>query len=203
MPARCLLPILALTLALAAGCGLKQSAPQRQYLMLLPPVQGCPAAPSRQGVVAVRDFSASPGFTGREFVYRLGENEWQSDYYRQFLSPPAQLLAQAARATLTRSGPYAVVLTPGVDAVAEVILDGQLTALYADFRKGQGEAVAAAQFFLLRATPQGGVPLFQKAYEARIPLATRDFDGLSAAWNQALARILCDLNADLTALPRP
>lgn len=186
---------------LAAGCGLpKIPAPEKHYYALNPSRPDHTAPSGATFTLKVRPFDASPGFSGRELVYRLGEHEFESDYYNVYFIPPAPALTQQARQWLRRSGRFAAVVEGAAGLDPDLTLEGSVTTIHGDFRNKQNPlAVLELQIFLVRAKEKDAPLAFQNTYRREIPFAFdgKDPSGLIAGLNTAAADILSELESDL------
>ncbi len=187
-----------------AGCSLPHlPAPEKRYYALNAkrPETLAPASP--KSVLKVRSFDISPGFQARELVYRLGEHEFESDYYNLFFTPPGPAVTQQIRQWLRASGVFSNVMEEGSIVTADFALEGSVTSLYGDFRnKSAPKAVLEVQVFLLENRIESYPVLFQKTYRRETPFAFSGTDSteLAGALNQGLADILTELETDLRAL---
>lgn len=196
--------LMALSLLLFAGCSLpKIPAPEKRYYSLnakrpeaLPPA-------ARKSVLKVRSFDVSPGFQGREMVYRLGEHEFESDYFNLFFTPPGPAVTQRIRQWLRDSGTFSSVMEEGSIVTADFALEGAITSIYGDFRdKSAPRAILEIQCFLLENRIESYPVIFQKTYRRETPFVFTGTDsaGLAAALNQSLAEILGELESDLRTI---
>ena len=201
-------PLLALGLGLslaAAGCGaLRREYPERQQFVLdaTPPQSVDP--PVRAGVLGVSRFRASPLLAGTSFVYRTGEQTFESDFYNVFWTPPAALIANETGNWLRASGIFVAVVDPTSPVPRAYTLEGAIAELYGDYRNpGQPAAVMGLRFALLDAQEREPRVLFHKDYSVSCPIATQTPSALAAGWNAALSEILAALEADMRATLRP
>lgn len=189
---------LALGLALTGCAGLGTPPPPRQHYALTaehPPAQ---AAPAGAPVIAVQTLQAAPRAGGEGFLYRRTEEEYVSDYYHVWVSPPAPILSQNLREWLAASGLFAYV-TPGVGyAQPGYVLEGSLLSLYGDYRNPQAPlAVLAVEFALLQDQPAGMNLRLRRHYQETEPLPQANPTALAAAWRVAWTRLLQRLEQDI------
>lgn len=197
------LPALAALLCalVLSGCSLpKIPAPEKHFYTLnahrgeqLPPA-------ARKSVLKVRPFDISPGFQGRELVYRLGDHEFESDYYNLFFVPPGPAVTQQIRQWLRDCGVFSNVMEEGSIVNADFALEGSVTSLYGDFRdRTAPKAVMEVQVFLLQNSVESYAVLFQKTYRQETPFvfSGADSNALANALNIGLAIILKELEGDL------
>jgi cholesterol transport system auxiliary component len=191
-------------LLLASGClKLEKSYPQKSSYAL----QALRSAPSQQTpsqqILQIRKFASAPAYRGRGFVYRTGEQTWQSDYYRQFFTPPAAMITEQCRRWLQQTGIYSQINQGGYPP-ADHLLQGRIVALHGDYRPDRTpEAVLELQLTLIdeRSTP--GRIVLDRLYRRSLPLADRQPATLVNAWNEALATILSEFEAQLRQAQNP
>ncbi|WP_243359105.1 ABC-type transport auxiliary lipoprotein family protein [Fundidesulfovibrio terrae] len=200
-------PVLTVLAALAvlgilAACSapLNRPAPERRYynITAVRPEAATPA--SDKSALKVRPLQISPAYQGKEMVYRLGETEFESDYYNTFFVQPANNLSQQAEQWLGRAGIFGHVVDSTSQVADTHLLEGLVNALYGDFRdKANPKAVLEMQFFLLRNKNDTYSVAFSKSYRKEVPFQAgfKDASGLAAAYNTALAEILGELEKDL------
>jgi ABC-type uncharacterized transport system auxiliary subunit len=188
------------TLLSGSGCSLKQAAPVKStYLMEVPrPVVA--GGGRESGTLRVQHVQVAAPFDGRGFVYRTGESNFEADFYHEFLVSPRALLTAQVRRWFEASGKFRAVVDSASKADASWNLEGNVTALYGDYRDpATPKAVLEMQFLLL--TDQRSAPqiVFQKAYQQAVPLEGRGPEELTGGWSRALGAILTALEADLPA----
>ena len=195
-------PILLALLTLLAGCGsLEKSYPvKKDYVFEVSlPVRTVPT--DEKAILLIRRFRTAPPYESKQFVYRTGALQYESDFYNVFFSPPAALLADQTQQWLEASRLVRLVIGAGVQTEATHSLEGRVYALYGDYRRPEDpQAVLGIQFFVsqLADTPE---IVFHKDYHQEVPVTGRAPRNLAAAWNRGLQQILTDLEADLRAGP--
>ncbi len=201
-------PLVALGLVLAlaaAGCGaLRREYPERQQFVLeaTPPPSADP--PARVRVLGVTRFRASPLLAGTSFVYRTGEQTFESDFYNVFWTAPSAMIANETGKWLRASGLFSDVVDPTSLTPRTYTLEGAIAELYGDYRKpGQPAAVMGLRFALVDVQGKDPRLLFHKDYSVSHPITAGTPSALAAGWNAALGEILAALEADVrAALPR-
>jgi len=183
--------------ALCSGCAGRSSYAKRQFVLeVTRPAQ--PARQSRDAVLVVRGFSIDPLYDGRGLKYRKGESEYEADFYNEFVLAPQVLLGSQTRNWLAQSGLFKMVLEPGSLVEPTHILEGNVLALYGDFR-GQSlpQAVVEIRIFVVTSRSSRPEVVFTRDYRASQQAKERTADALVAALNQCLAQILSELEEDL------
>jgi cholesterol transport system auxiliary component len=193
-------PVLLAVLALSAGglFGCAQNQPQRQYYILEAQRSAAPAPAARRATLQIRPFRMDMAFLGRSLVYRVGAFRYESDYYHQFLIPPAAMLEEQTRDWLAECGLFARIVPAGSPAEPTYTLTANVTALYGDFSDpAAARAVLEIRFALLGAPAPDQTIVFARTYDAENPVPQRTADAVVAALNQDLVQILTELEADL------
>jgi cholesterol transport system auxiliary component len=180
-----------------AGCGAKSY--ERQHYLL--DAQRAPAIVTRdnQNIVKVRRFTIDPAFSAKGLTYRTGEFEYESDFYNEFLISPDAMVTEKVRDWLSVSGLFPRVRDPGSYVDPTYVLEGNVTALYGDFRaKSAPKAVMEVGVFLLQMkTGTDPVTVLGKTYKSSIALESEGPGALVSALDRCLTEILTDLEEDL------
>lgn len=193
-----------LLLTLLAGCAaVTRPAPVRQTFLLDPPMPQA-LAQSQPGALRVGNINVAAPFRGKAFVYRMDELRFETDFYVEFLVPPAVMLAEQTARALVRAKPFARIAGPGATADAEWVLDGFASELYADARAaGKPAAELAIAYYL---TPAGGAeqtPVWTREYRRRAPMRDSSPVAFAEALNVAFGEILAELVRDLAGVQLP
>ncbi|MFP5221398.1 MAG: ABC-type transport auxiliary lipoprotein family protein [Acidobacteriota bacterium] len=200
MAVRCLFAVLFLCLLGACATPLSRPAPERKLYNMTAQRLESVAPATDKSVLKVRPLQISPAYQGKEMVYRLSETEFESDYYNSFFVQPAQTMTKLAEQWLGRAGIFTNVVDSTSQVVDTHLLEGMVNALYGDYRdRAAPKAVLDVQFFLLRNRNETYSVVFSKNYRTAVPFTTdgKDAAGLAAAYNQALASVLDELEKDL------
>jgi len=153
--------------------------------------------PENRRTLLVGTVTAAAGFDNRALVYRVGEDRFETDFYNEFLAPPARLLAdQTAQYLDDRSRRVRVVKTPGL-VIAHYGLETYLECLYGDFTVEPPVAVLGIRFAVNDLRGSQARILMDETYRQTVPLTAKGPDALVAAMNEGLNLILADLNRDL------
>jgi len=188
----------AAALGLAAGC---TRAPPIKGTYVLEPALPAPAAKTQPGVLRVESMIVSAPFRGRSFVFRESELKFETDYYHEFLVAPSANISEATARALTAAKVFTTVAPTGVVVDPDWFLDGFVGALYGDARNpDKPAAVLAITYFLRRGSGDGGVPIWSRTYERRVPFTSGSADAYTAALNTAFGDVLAELARDLSAL---
>ena len=158
------------------------------------------AAPAAAPTLQIRTLDVSPAYEGVGFVYRVGENEFESDYYNEFFVAPLAILSRGLAQWISDAGIFAAVVGAGTNLVPDYVLDGSVRTLHADLRDPEApRTIVEVQLFLIQVRGRGVV--YSATYRADPVAAGRTPAELAAGWSAAYAEILARVEADLrTAL---
>jgi hypothetical protein len=188
---------LLLFLTLVGCTTLNKNYPQRNYYIFNVSTQQRNLSPVSGPVLEVPRFVISPSFAGTEFVYRIGDLSYKSDFYNQFLKPPASLITGEARKWLSEAGSFKYVVNPTYGQ-PNYVLDGNVNELYGDYREHDTpKAVLGIQFFLIDEAPASPKIIFQNNYQREVAISSKSPGELVKGWNEALQQILTALDEDL------
>lgn len=178
---------------LVSGFGCGQTDSQR-YFLLEVQREGQRQSSSQDVILAVRPFSLSPGYHPKEFTYRTGEFQYESDYYHRFITDAGSQIAEQTRQWLRDSGLFAAVIEPGSTMNATHLLEGNITGLYGDFRDpDNAQAVVRMVFYLLDVTHRNPTLVFHKTFQVTTAVSDGQVEQLIEAYNESLKCILRDL----------
>jgi cholesterol transport system auxiliary component len=152
-------------------------------------------------------FSVTTPFDTKSLVYRLGDQQYEKDFYNAYIASPSSMFSNATRQWLDQSGIFRITVAQGTSFFPFYTLQATIDEIYGDYR-GKPEAVVSAQFFLTVTNPNIPTPLITaKRYTQRVALANNLPQTLVLGQQRALAEILQQLEADLFAasanLPKP
>jgi len=190
-------------LALAGCSAISRPSPVRQTFLLDPPAPPA-VAHSQPGTLRVGTINIAAPFRGKTFVYRVSDLRFDTDYYVEFLVPPATMLTEQTTRALDHAKPFARVAGPGAGAAtdAEWVLDGFATALYADTREAAKPAAELdITYYLTAAAGDEQVPLWTHEYQQRVPMRDASASAYAGALNSAFGEIMTALSRDLASVP--
>ena len=183
---------------LLSGCGKRQTYDKQQFV--LSAVREGQAAPTgTDHILELRRFSVDSAFKGKGLVYRRGDFEYETDFYSEFLVSPSDLITEKTRNWLSESRLFQRVLDIGSQVDPTHVMEGNIAALYGDYRdQSAPRAVMEMRMFLLH-LPSGEDPVFVfgQTYQASVKVASEGPEGLMEALNRCLVQILSDWEKDL------
>jgi uncharacterized lipoprotein YmbA len=168
---------------------------------------GAPRAMQSPLWLKMGTFSVTTPFDTKSLVYRLGDQQYEKDFYNAYIATPSNMFSNATRQWLDQSGIFRITVAQGTSFFPFYTLQATIDELYGDYR-GKPEAVVSVQFFLTVTNPNIPTPLITaKRYTQRVALANNLPQTLVLGQQRALAEILQQLEADLFAasanLPKP
>jgi len=189
---------------LVAGCSaVTREAPVRQTFLLEPKLPPA-ATQSQPGALRVGVVNVAAPYRGKAFVYRLGDLRFETDFYVEFLVPPAVMLSEQTARALATAKPFARIAGPGAAADAEWVLDGFADALYADTRNTAKPVAELSITYYL--TPAGGTeqtPVWTHEYRRHSPMRDGSPVAYADALNAAFGEIVAELAQDLARVQLP
>jgi cholesterol transport system auxiliary component len=195
-----LIASLGLLIAFACGCG-TQRAYDYRYFVLSVDHEAAATTPAGAEVLKIRNFRISDRYNRTELTYRTGEMSIESDYYRRYIVPPESLVTEEARRWLQASHVFSQVLDATSRATTQFSLEGNVSALYGDFRPelapGPYKAVMEIQFVLIDERKADNTVVFHQSYRSEQPVSRPATDELIQGLNLALKDILTRMEADL------
>ena len=146
------------------------------------------------GVLKIRRFNIAAPFAGRNFVYYQGQGVYESDFYNEFLVSPDINISGVVTRWLAESKLFSRVVPTSSQLEPEYTLEGNITALYADYSKDDAYAVIEIQFLLLNADLE---PVFDKNISIRKKISAKKPEALIIGYHAGLADLLAQLQTSL------
>lgn len=186
-------------LLLLSGCvTLERSYPEKHFYALELPRDVKSVNGAGKGVMQISYVRISPRYQGKNFIYRLSDTSFESDFYNEFLIEPASLIAEELGKGLARSGLFQYVVDSSSELPPAYTLEPAVNALYGDFRDNSApKAVLEMEFFVVKQNSGKSDIIMQKRYAKAVALEGRSADALVKGWDEALGEIVNDLIADL------
>ena len=185
-------------LASLSGCGSSQAYNKKFYV--LNTIRKTESNLAKTDcILEVRNLTIDSTFNGKGLVYRLGEFEYESDFYNEYLVSPSAMVTERTRTWLSKAGLCKRVLDPGSQVDPTHLIEGNITELYGDFRdKSSPIAVMEIRLFMLEVTTDiEPVIVFSKTYTSSIDLESQSADDLVGSLDHCLTEILSNLERDL------
>ncbi len=181
-----------------SGCNNRQTY-DKEYYVLNADRRGEPTRADSDTILEVRRFTIDSAYADKGFVYRTGEFEYESDFYNKFLVSPAAMITEKTRNWLAESGLFGTVMDAATLVEPTHVIEGNVTALYGDFRnEASPEAVMEMRIFLLKTEDAGEMaPVFSETYRTAVDLESENPQELVKAFSKCLEDILSSLEKDL------
>ena len=188
----CNLMIISMVLS---GCGSRTAFNQREYILEASRTRPQQEV-SKDIILDVESFNIDTAFSTKNLVYRKNQSEYETDFYNKFLISPEDMISDKTRGWLSESGLFKLVLEPGSYSDATHVLEGNITALYGDFRdKLSPKATVKIRFFLVNLSDKSVV--FTKTCESTTEVQSQTAEALVEAFDKCLINILSNLEQDL------
>lgn len=186
----------------ASACSVLPSQPylqRRDWPLAVTRPRAVPAPPHAP-VLLVRSVQAAPGLEPRGVQVLQPDGSVRIEFYEQWAVPPAEAVDDDLRRWLAASGLFAAVLAPGSRMTADLVLEGELTALHADLANKTAEAALA--LVLIDLHPSPARVLLQRTLRAQVALDGADAPAVVRAQVAAVTELLRATEAALgAALP--
>lgn len=192
----------ALLIVLSSGCvSLERGYPDKRFYVLEVRTPPATSGPERDEILQVSPLRISPRYQDRSFVYRISDNGFESDFYNQFIAPPAGLISEEIRKGLISARIFKYVISASNSQAPSYVLEGTVNGIYGDFKNSNAPAaVIDLEFFLTSDLPAKPGILMQKRYVQSVPVSGRSPEALVKSWDLALEQILAALTTDLSAV---
>ena len=189
----------ALLATLGSGCvNLERSYPDKRFYVLEVRPPATTGAPMNDEILQVSPLRISPRYQDRSFVYRISDSGFEADYYNQFIAPPAGLISEEIRKSLTGAQLFKHVISASSSQAPSYVLEGTVNGIYGDFSNSNAPAaIIDLEFFLTSDLPSKPGILLQKRYVQSVPVSSRSPEALVKSWDRALEEILAALAADI------
>jgi cholesterol transport system auxiliary component len=181
-----------------SGCGQRKAIVKNYYLVQAQRTASPSAQPS-QKTLKVAPFVIGTGFQSKGFVYYLGEQKYETDFYNEYFFPPAQIVAEQTEQWLGDSGLFEQVLPNSSLMDVSHVLEGNVRQIYYDVqREDDVQAVLDVTFYLLsREGRRISTVELSKNYRVTEMLGIRDQQQAANAMSRCLTKVLEKLEQDL------
>jgi cholesterol transport system auxiliary component len=194
----CKLVCLASVLLTMTAClNFNRSYPAKRSFVLDVSSESREPAPEATMVLKISKFRVSPLFVGRAMVYRIGELQYENDFYDEWFVAPGALLTQQFHDWLSRTGQFRFVLLGTNHIEPTHLLQGRVAEFYGDYRLAESpKAIFGIEILLLDGLNERQA-IFRRTYHEEVPLADRSPDALAGGLTQAVRLVLVDLEREL------
>jgi uncharacterized lipoprotein YmbA len=196
--ARLQLSALLLLIVWLAGCAGQQAPRKTRYV--LHATRERPATPLEVGNLRIGRVPVDPRFERKGFVYRTGEDVYESDFYREFYSPPGVLVRQMMAEWMNASEIFSAVLGSADSGQTHWVLEARVETLYIDLRLvGAPKSVIEIEFSMVDSASPELDSVFRRSYSAALTVPDMKPESFVAGWSEGISEILTSLESDLRA----
>lgn len=191
-------------MTVASGCALNRPYPEKASF--LPNIQAPLVAEKKENPLhirlKVRNTRVKAPFEGKSFVYRLTDDHWETDFYKEWLTYPRDVLTESTIDYLAQSGGMAMTSTEDSLVEADYYLEGVLNAFYLDKRNpASPTSEVSIQWVLIPNRPMSAAnndsTFWSKEYTQRVPCRDNTSQAYVQSTATALGEIFESLNTDL------
>ncbi len=187
-----------LLLVPGTSCAPKKPPIERSHFILEPAKFPREKPPSVPAVLSIRNFKVSPGYQGRELIYKKECGRSSRDFHNHYFISPGPMLTQAVRDWLEDYGPFDAVIPLSSHRQPDYILEGAVVSMFGDFQNpDQPKAVMRIQFLLLGAEGLDYDMIMHGTYHEEVLMDRPGAAPMISALNDCLSRILVRLEKDL------
>lgn len=190
--------LLAIVSLLLVSCSLSRPATERRsYLLQSAPDSMAPGP--FPASIRIAPVTVSPAFEGKCFIYRTGEQSFETDFYNEFLIAPRSMMTGYLINWLQARGLFKEVHTTGTYRRADFLLDSHINAIYGDFRTPASPTATVEIRWTLSSQGNNGAheQLLARTLREKISLAEPSAEALAMAYDTALYRIMQQLEQDM------
>ncbi len=194
-----LLPILCLTLNLAACLDLKQPRNKIDYYTL----EYDPPAPDHHPPISksirVNQFSVSPIYNTNRIIYREGLYKREAYVYHKWRANPADVVTYLLRRDLQQSGLFKAVVSRESRLPSAYVLEGSVDEFLEWSKKTVWEAYLSVSVTLMQENEPdiSKKILFQKSYFSSQPCRQKNPGALAEAMSLAMSEISAQIMLDI------
>ena len=186
-----------LTIVSSACTGLNKNYPIRNFYSLKPIETDVITFAQINKVLEVSTFTISPKYRGKEFIYKIDENRFDSDFYNQFFNSPAQIITVETLNRLNQSNIFKNIINSHTPVHPDYVLYGNIVEIFGDFSNITPQSVLSVEFILVDESSIDSKILFNKVYSDRMDLNSKSAKELVNGWNILLTNILNNFEKDL------
>ena len=184
------------------GCGgIKNDYVEKKLFRLSMPGTMTQSASRQEGVpLLIKRLEISPEFSGDEFVYRIGQDQYAQDYYNQYMTTPERMITDYLSEFLMVSDTFAPVPRFHIPDQTWQMW-GKILNLYCDRQDPDRlSMVVAIRLNLGRQADNGFDQILSKTYAQSIPMAEFNSQAYIQGIDQALKIILNDFLSDIESI---
>ena len=194
-------------MSVTTGCALNKPYPDKSFHLPNVKTPESPASntPTFSYCIKVRNARVEAPFEGKSFVYRLADDQWETDFYHEWFTYPRDILTENCVEYLTHKGTLGQVSTEDSLLEADYYLEGTLQSFHLDRRNPESlNAVVKTRWILIPNKPlvnaTGKETLWTKDFILQVPCTTDTPQAFAHSTGTALAQTFESLSLDLEKL---
>lgn len=161
----------------------------RQYYLFNVPIPCKQTINHKKPYALLNHTTIAAAYDQLNFLYRINNNQYVTDYYHGFLvSPASQLDTISSNYFKAKASFYP--LATGTAIPSKIIIQPRITEIYADYRDRNHPRAILAMQFIVRNTDDPPRILLDKTFRTATELTAKTTECLLAAWNEDLRIIL-------------
>lgn len=195
--------LIAIAFVMTLGCDNNARVISQQKQYIIDAVRNGPTTQAKGSkILKVRRFSVSSPFESYELVLRMEDLQYKTDFYNKFLTSPGSIITDETRDWLNESNAFASVLDTLSSADYDYLMEGDIQAVYGDYRYADDlRAVMEIRFVLIDVSNANDVIVFDRQYRNEHSIKEAKADQLVKGLSVCLQKILSELENDLRQMP--
>ncbi len=184
---------------MVTGClgGLQKAYPDKKTFSIEIKSPEVSPKPILKQSAKVRRVRMASNFQEKSLVYKNNQNQFEADYYNEFLIYPNQMIMEFSRKWLEESNIFQMVIDNGSRIDAQKNIEILVTEFYGDYTSSGPSAVVEAQFYVFEDDNGKDKLHFKKKYKVIKKISSRDstnlVEGLEISWEEILKNFKKDL----------
>jgi ABC-type uncharacterized transport system auxiliary subunit len=180
------------------GClGLQKAYPDKKTFSIeLKPPEAMPKFTIKQSS-KIRRVRMASNFQEKSLVYKNNQNQFEADYYNEFLIYPNQMIMEFSRKWLEESNIFQMVIDNGSRIDAQKNIEILVNEFYGDYTSNGPSAVVEAQIYVFDDENGKDKLYLKKKYRVVKKISSKDsaslVEGMSLAWEEILKNFKKDL----------
>lgn len=155
-------------------------------------------SPDSSYTVKILNIHAASDFRGTQFTYRIGANQYMSDYYNCFFVAPEENLQELIRYWFSKNNFFKYTLEDVSLVRTDFLIKPYLLQIYADLRDSDNpEAVILMAFSFMDNSGRRPAVIFSKDYAVRKSITDKSPQAIVNGWNECLGEILINFEKDV------
>ncbi|MCB1142572.1 MAG: membrane integrity-associated transporter subunit PqiC [Leptospiraceae bacterium] len=189
------------SITLLSNCSsfLKKDYPEKKYYLLDTDRSNLKKGKLKFPLLKITKIRISPYFEGKNFVYKQGNLNYETDFYNEFLVYPSNNINEVVNKWIIESG-----LSVPWSVYDEDVYQLQINveSLHGDFSDGSKPRAILELNFLLQKAGSKKI-LYTKKFHKDEPITEINADNLVTAWNKGLTEIMIEMESDLRKIQLP